>query len=197
MMKALFLLTLFFFTLSGCTTNYDLTKEFVADLIYREAPPNKSIITGSVDLFGGNYGWYDLKQISTGKTQIISATNRNDKLTWRSSGGYGRTFLLELDPGKYEIFSWTYFMPAAGGESKLTPREMKPITLDLKPGESIYLGSFNFKTTYGKNTFGITIPAGVKINITNEKSRDFENLKKKYPQLLLNKIETKLINYSL
>ncbi len=197
MIKLLLPLALFIITLSGCATNDALTKEFVTNPIYKEAPPNKSIITGSVDLFKGNYGWYDLKQVSTGKTQSISATNRNDELTWKSSDGYGRTFLLELDPGKYEIFNWTYFIPAAGGESKLTPKEMKPIILDLKPGESIYLGSFNFKTTFGKNIFGITIPAGVKINITNEKARDFENLKKKYPQFLLNKIKNKLINYSL
>jgi len=187
---------LLFINLGGCATNDALTKELTYSNSYLDVQENKSVISGSVTLFEGNYGWYTIKQVSTGKTQRVSVTNRSDKHSWDIDRAEGRTYWLELEPGEYEIIDWTYFIPLPSGEARLSPSNMKPIRINLKPNEAKYLGSFNFKTTYGENVFGVTIAAGVEINVTDEKKRDFDNIRKKFPNVTFDKTVKTLIPYS-
>jgi hypothetical protein len=186
-----------FLSIVGCSANNVITKEQYKSSVYVSASQNKGTITGSVSLYKGNYGWFVLKQVATGKTQHISATSWGDELAWTSNTEKGKTYLLELEPGHYQIIGWKYFIPAVGGEKEITPKNMQPIDIYLKSGENLYLGNFNFTTLYGKNIFGITIPASVKINTSDKRERDFKNIKKKYPNINTKLIKSNIINYSM
>lgn len=195
--KIAFLFPLIFIAFStGCATN-EIVQETTQSTSFRPSS-NKSMITGSVSMYGGTYGSFELKQISTGKTQSISARNNKDGLAWRSRNGHGRTYMLELEPGHYEITDWHYsVLYGMGADKSIKPKNMKAIPVELKAGEMIYLGDFNFKTTMGKNIFNIGIPAGLVVKVRNKRERDLNNLKKKFPNLDTNSIKDNIINYSI
>ncbi|MBF6058864.1 hypothetical protein [Thiomicrorhabdus heinhorstiae] len=181
--------------LGGCASNEAITKELTESAEFIP-PNNKALITGSVSMYGGHFGWFTLKNTTTGETQTVGAINADDEYSWNARTGRGRTYLLELDPGLYEIIDWEYKVFVLGGTQIITPKNMKPIALNLKAGDQFYLGDFNFEMIVGKNIFGLNVPASVKVKVRDKRTRDLNNLKKKFPHLVLSDIKNYILNYA-
>lgn len=181
--------------LTSCANNSAITKETLQSVDY-EPDRNKAIITGSVTIVGGGWGaWVTLKNKNTGAKQLISAQHRKDDYAWRSSSGSGRTYLLELLPGEYEIIDWEYSTPVIGGDKIFKPIDMQPITINLEAGERVYLGNINFEVIYGKNIIGMNMPADLNVQVFDKRKRDLNNLKRKFPKLEIKVINNQILKY--
>ncbi len=165
--------------LSSCAKKYDLiTKEVVSSQISVQ-PQGKGTILGSVSTnrrLTNSYASITLKQLSTGKIQLLSANTKDNN---KNSSPKGRTYLINLDPGKYAITNWRLSIPG--------------YLFDISVGDYLYLGNFHLEVVSGKNIFGIIIPAGVDIKVRDKKERDIKDLKRKFPKLPADKITVNLI----
>jgi len=107
-------------------------------------------------------------------------------------GERGDLVLLELPVGQYYISGWNV---NSGNGIPLHRAFPSKLDFEVKPGETIYLGSIKFTQT---STYGLTV-SGVKVHTKNEYERDY-NLAKKYWPSLVNQvihIEESVMGYSL
>ena len=193
-MKYLLVTFSFLFILFGssCAQNEQLTKEipYSQDIVQ---PKGKATIVGSiasnVSRKGSSAIFMDetkhytnitLTQIPTGKTQVIS------------SDGNQRTYLLNLDPGLYAISQWNY-NAFKYPHSYYFKDKIDSLQFELKEGDYIYLGRFNFEITTGRNISGLPIPTDVKVFVVDNKERDIANIKSKFFKFPLGKTATNLI----
>ena len=174
--------------LSGCGKKYDyITKETITSNALVQ-PQGKGTILGSVSSDGGRHSTANitLTHPSTGKVQFLSTKRKIDKNT------KGRTYLINLNPGKYAITEWRFVIPGYPS-TRSAEDKIDTFEFEINAGDYLYLGNFHIETVMGKNIFGIAIPAGVDIKVRNKKERDLKDLKRKFPKLPVDEITDNLI----
>lgn len=96
----------------------------------------------------------------------------------------GRLIALPVEPGEYELFSWTLYVQRLGGYGYISPKNPPPPhTFSIRAGEITYLGNLHVDTVLGKNPFGVSMAFGGNPEITDQSARDLPLLKSKYPNL--------------
>ncbi len=95
----------------------------------------------------------------------------------------GKVFKLAIDPGDYEIYGVGFYFNNGQVFRKYESKEPFSLPFTLEEGKAYYLGEFLANGLWGKNIFGISIPAGGYFEASKNKSRDLELLKTKFPEL--------------
>lgn len=153
---------------------------------YVLAPNSKGIVFGTVSNEGGSDGWVYINKKGSKENIRLEAVGISGFAKEISSGmKKGSLFTLDLDPGVYEINSWTLYVFVAGFNSYyyLSPQNPKPIEFEVKANQATYLGSYNIKAHMGKNIFQLPVVSGAHGVIANEIMRDKSLFDAKYPQL--------------
>lgn len=170
---ALIVLTCLIF--NGCTS---VKKNVTPDYVFNEHSAN-GLLLASVTYQGGFAG-YEMRfrklgtddvnalQIGEGGQMVIPAW-----LDWdiELNGQRGNVFAVELPPGKYEFMSWI----AVSGGSVSRPQEKFILPFEIKAGESVYFGNFNFT----KHSF----LGGYTADLQSKKGRDLTLLSRKYSNI--------------
>jgi hypothetical protein len=192
-MKQIIILIFILSTLTSCVNEELIKKQALYSANFTTTPKGKSVIIGSITLRKGIYANLILENISTKKTYIISSNSKRNS-SWSSRAGFGNIYLKELIPGKYKIIGYNYSVRMLNSYKTFSIKRHSNIIF-LKEGEMSYLGNINFETLYGKNIFGINIPAGVKTNFLNKQNRDFKAIKKRFPKILFHDTKTNIPNH--
>ena len=96
----------------------------------------------------------------------------------------GRLLAISLDPGEYELFTWTLYIQTFGGYGYISPKNPPtPLPFSVVAGRITYLGYLHLDTLMGKNIFGLSIPAGGGPEITDNFEDDRSLMAQKFPML--------------
>jgi hypothetical protein len=75
-------------------------------------------------------------------------------------GQKGQYFCVALPAGDYEFFSYDFYNFAGGGSGYSIPeRSQFKVPVSLAAGEVVNVGKLHVTTGYGKNIFGMSLPA--------------------------------------
>ena len=100
-------------------------------------------------------------------------------------GHAGRVMAVSLEPGEYELYSWTLYIQIMGGYGYISPKTPpKPLPFVVNAGQITYLGNLHGKTLMGSNIFGLSVPGDGTAVISNDFEHDIPLLKAKFPMLL-------------
>jgi hypothetical protein len=96
----------------------------------------------------------------------------------------GRVLAVQLEPGEYELYSWTIYVQAVNGYGYISPKAPPtPLPFQVQAGVITYLGNLHGQTVMGQNVFGMDVPGGGIPSITDRLERDKPMLKAKFPML--------------
>lgn len=96
----------------------------------------------------------------------------------------GRVVAMSLEPGEYELHTWTLYIQAVNGYGYISPKEAPPpLPFTISAGSVTYLGNLHGQTVMGKNLLGLEVPASGYPEITDKSERDIPLLIGKYPML--------------
>ena len=96
----------------------------------------------------------------------------------------GKLFVVELDEGQYEFYSWMMH----SGSWSIEPDSDFSRKFEIKSGEATYVGEYRLKNIMGKNLFGVSIVSGASLIVDDKYSRDFPLLSSKINTARLDKI---------
>lgn len=106
--------------------------------------------------------------MTKGKPDFVETQNR------------GMVFFVALPSGEYEIIDVSFFINHGQfGSQTFSAREKFSIPFSVIDGRGTYLGEFISRVTYGRNVFGIRIPAGGYFVVSDRFDRDVVLLKRK------------------
>jgi hypothetical protein len=105
-------------------------------------------------------------------------------------GSCGRLFALDLPAGNYQISDW--LLETSGGES-FTPKDWDPIPFKVEAGKATYIGDLHMLLRMGKNLLGLDVVAGGWPLLLDNRVRDAELLRRKYPWLNDEVIQVELV----
>ena len=186
--KRYFLLVLAALTLAGCGLR-PLSPEYVPG---QGLEPGSGALVGSFSRDPREYEYYsqtfyyegksNKKKYKIGSLGPIPFTATKDDFKPDDSRGF--VFAYRLPKGTYH-FTDFYLAQPTGGSSYMAWRSREPysIPFEIAPGKVNYVGEIKVIPVMGKNIFGITIPAGGFWVVSDQRVRDIELLKKKYPDL--------------
>lgn len=182
------------FFLAGCATPNNVDKNYVPDAAKNKGlalfsvthdfgpPAPITGLTGGanvrfhIGVRGGTLGKDELMFFSMNESLFPSASNQFDSV-------WGKYYVQELSPGRYEIFSWEIVIMTGVGERIVTPKKAPPpITFEVISGKSTYIGNLHANISYG-HFLGIPMPKNGLPAIRNEAERDLKVIFKEYPQL--------------
>jgi hypothetical protein len=135
------------------------------------ADPVDSRENSKIDLT--NFGWTKHQETAWDHTELVKTKD----------GGPRVIVSTVAKPGKYRLTSqrvsttyaiWTY-------EKTIKPKF--DLTFTVKPGEIVYLGTFETNLTAGKNLLGQAVPGPFNTRVLNEFDDDRELLYKIRPEL--------------
>ncbi|NHK96876.1 hypothetical protein [Rubrivivax benzoatilyticus] len=107
----------------------------------------------------------------------------------------GRAQALMLEPGEYEMFTWTIYIPAVGGYGYISPREKLPVlTFTVEADRATYIGALHIETLMGKNIFGLAIPGGGLPECSDQFERDLGIIRRKNPGLAALPVDKQVLN---
>jgi len=138
------------------------------------------------------YAWFYFNKVSSSKENSKRMESNRYKFIGRDNelkqyNDDGRVVAFELEPGEYEITSWTLYDTGHGppphNYKYIKSKHFEPKKFIVKPGKVSYIGELHLEAVYGKNFLGISIVAGAKSSCTNESKRDISIFKEKYPTL--------------
>lgn len=107
---------------------------------------------------------------------------------FKSTESTGKLYAIPLPEGKYEFYKIGTVRADGMTESVWSNATPFSRRFNIKSGEITYFGDVHFRTTKGKNIFGMSVYSSPDIQIENSKQRDIPLLKNKYPDLNWNKI---------
>lgn len=103
----------------------------------------------------------------------------------RNENRSGRLIATSLKPGEYELFNWTLYVNRLGGYGYISPRNPPPPqTFNIQPGEITYLGNLHVSTIMKDGPFGFPMIFGGNPNFSDQSEKDFEILRKKFPNIV-------------
>lgn len=154
------------------------------------APPSSTesaylIATIGVKTSGENSSVFSVtrlryRQIGTPAGGTISFANNMwfpSPTAFTTSTSKGGTAILALKPGNYEIFNVEFYYNRGQFETTFRVERDFSLPFTLKAGEALYLGEFIAETMWGRNIFGIPIPAGGYFRRDDKRERDLPLLK--------------------
>ena len=97
--------------------------------------------------------------------------------------GSGKVFLLKVPAGEYEFYNHSFYDNRGMYSVTHGSREDYSIKFTVTPGVALYVGEILANHTWGKNTFGLTIPTGGYHTFSDKKDRDLKLLLKEFPSL--------------
>lgn len=96
----------------------------------------------------------------------------------------GRLLAIPLEPGEYELFSWTLYIQVFGGYGYISPKVAPPpLAVSVAAGKVTYLGYLHLDTLMGANVFGLSIPGGGRPFVTDNFEEDRALMASKFPML--------------
>jgi hypothetical protein len=149
----------------------------------------KGIVYGLLTQGGGDDGWLHLRKkggsegirLEATGTGLIPSRDINER------DRKGKLFVVELDPGIYEITSWTFSMRQGSYiPTFFMPENLEPIEFTVEAGKATYLGSFHIHTVKLKTKIGFFTPlpnVTATCDIEDQFKRDTALLHSKYPKL--------------
>lgn len=111
------------------------------------------------------------------------------------SGRDGRAQVMQLEPGEYELVSWTIYIQTMGGYGYVSPKaELKPVPFRIESGTATYIGRLHIETLTGKNLLGLEIPASGRPECSDHSDEDIRLIRSKYPSLARVPVTTSILN---
>jgi hypothetical protein len=177
---------LFAFAIGGCAS----TPAYVGAAIKAEHPEDAGRVVGSIafSLDGDpTYMRYSLAFRKRGGAKDEAGFIAVSNTMWDAKESFdvvdaklkGKTFDLQLRPGKYEIYQ-VYMSSDTGTVSTgFSAREPFSVPFSVSRGETLYLGQFLHRGTWGKNRFGMKVPADSYFLLSDESARDIPLLKRR------------------
>ncbi len=96
----------------------------------------------------------------------------------------GRLVAYPLEPGEYELYSWTLYVDRAGGYGYVSPKNRPPPhSFKIQAGTITYLGGLHVNAILGPNTLGFDMVFGGDPDIRDRSDRDLSLLKSLYPTI--------------
>lgn len=95
----------------------------------------------------------------------------------------GKVFKLAIDPGDYEIYGVGFYFNNGQVFRRYESKEPFSVPFTIEEGKVYYLGEFLAYGLWGRNIFRISIPAGGFFEASENKARDFDLIKAKFPEL--------------
>ncbi len=105
------------------------------------------------------------------------------EIHYEEPGRKGRMFALPLQPGEYELVNVHFYYNNGQVEKSWEAKEDFSVPFSMEAGKAYYIGDFLARGYWGKNIFGITIPAGGHFVHRYNLGRDLPLLKAKFPEL--------------
>ncbi len=156
-------------------TAQGLTQQYVLSLFYRRVgETTHDTLTGGTRVL--SLAEYD---IQTSKSKLHGLTNFLKLNTDDDQSEQGDVLITTLAPGHYEIFNFSNFYSSGYVERTSTLPADISIPFEIKPGLGTYIGNFKALTVYGRNIFGMSIPAGARYVVINQCDRDIAIAKRK------------------
>jgi hypothetical protein len=175
---------LFFLILSlaitqGCSSLIKIERDFTYD------HEKKGLVFGSVTQTGGHTAWVYIRKAGSEDEIQLSCSGSNAIYEIQDDPKYGSLFVLDLEPGKYEIVRWMLyeFIGGINVYSYYAPVAVKPIEFEVRLHEAVYLANFHVVATKGKALFFIPVVLTAEGQIHDEYERDVKLFHQKYPQL--------------
>lgn len=146
----------------------------------------------------GSIGYYTGSRNSAGPTSSnvyfrrVGSENWGDIAAERGlieSGDYelddrtGNVFALPLQPGDYEFYNVRFYFYRYTGSITITAKEDFAVPFTIEKGKAHYIGEFVAYGLYGRNIFGLPVPAGGYFVHRDNFERDGPMLRAKYPAL--------------
>lgn len=160
---------------------------------YLATPDEAAYLVGSigVQLSGENrspnsFSTLFFRQVGDEEKAVLMVSQTplvRDEVDYKNAEKRGSVFSLPLKPGRYEIVNVSFFYNSGQVEKTYTAEEDFSIPFTIEAGKAYYMGEFLAYGSYGKNIFGITIPAGGFFVINRNTERDLDLLRGKYPEL--------------
>ncbi|MFW5883373.1 MAG: hypothetical protein ACOCVG_03300 [Verrucomicrobiota bacterium] len=97
--------------------------------------------------------------------------------------GKGYVFLIPLPSGLYEFYDFHFYSAGGYSSSTWSAREEFSILFTIRPGQATYVGQIQATSLFGKNIFGMVVPAGGYHEMSDQWQRDRSLLLEKYPFL--------------
>ena len=94
--------------------------------------------------------------------------------------------LHQFPPGKYEIY--TYQISSQGASKTWVAPEGSYVQFEVFEGKVTYLGEFLAEAQSAPNLFGLTIPWGATISVSDKIERDIKYVSDRLPDANLNKL---------
>jgi hypothetical protein len=155
--------------------------------------PTKGILVASVTADAGkltNDGWFYVRKKGDKGDGVrlaasgLSLLGKDNDFPERSPRT-GRLLAVPLEPGEYELFTWTLYIKAlGGGYGYISPKTPPPPqAFTVSAGKITYLAYLHIDTITGKNIFGLPIPVGGNPEIADNFASDKALMLKKFPAL--------------
>jgi hypothetical protein len=94
--------------------------------------------------------------------------------------GHGSVFFARLPVGDYELYNVSFFVNRGQfGSTTFSAKTPFSIPFSIRENEATYLGAFLAHAVWGKNFFGLRIPAGGYFVVTDRFDRDYGVLRTK------------------
>lgn len=123
--------------------------------------------------------------IETKESYRIHTQNAMDPFTAKTkyqtldANSIGVLFAFKLPAGKYKFDSFVL----SEGQKQIRGYNSLDTEFEVVSGAPSYLGAFRNEVIMGKNFFGMSIPAGSILMISDKSERDLPIIKAKYPDL--------------
>lgn len=174
--------------LTGCATN-----NYLVPAEYNLDQSKSAYITGTIatkttgeDQNPNTSSSILFRKVGSKESASISARRHFmgfTKWDFKERDRNGKVFKFALDPGEYEIYG-VYFYYNNGQVSKTyETKEPFSIPFTVEEDNTYYIGEFLSYGLWGSNVFGISIPTGGYFEASENKKRDYDLLKVKFPEL--------------
>jgi hypothetical protein len=118
--------------------------------------------------------------------------NKKDEFDVAGAKLQGKTFDLQLPPGDYEIYQ-VYMSSDTGTVSNaFSAKEPFSVPFTVARGETVYIGQFLHRGAWGKNGFGMKVPASSWFVVSDESARDLPLIKRRDPGFDETRVTTRL-----
>lgn len=137
---------------------------------------------------GGNVKFFVYFRNASGGNEMPRAFSNMETasivMTSQFQDVWGRIFVRQVDPGRYELIKWEVLQDTGVGIRVVEPRSPpQPVEFEATPGSVKYLGNIHANLGWAKNPFGISILAGATPMLRNEAARDLPLVLAEYPAL--------------
>jgi hypothetical protein len=93
---------------------------------------------------------------------------------FKNANDAGVVLTASLPAGDYEIFNFEIFSNNAQIQTHYSSKAPFSIPFTVLEAKTTYIGSYQANGLFGKNTFGMTMPAGAFFVVKNESVRDLQ-----------------------